>query len=153
MTLTSLCCSFLNTYFSTLLTLSWTVQCLATELSTLLHSRWQHLAHEMIALLAASASLCIPGSWVGPTYEMFWAFLVLWSMQIQELHDATRETLSNFVRTILKARLSAKTVLHCLRVLRGAATNYRIQTERRRLRTFVISVRPCTLLHFFVIHK
>ena len=30
------------------------------------------------------------------TYEMFWAFLVLWSMLIQELHDATPETLSNF---------------------------------------------------------
>ena len=34
-----------------------------------------------------------------------------------------------------------------------AATNYRIQTERPRLRAFVISVKPCTLLHFFVIHK
>ena len=74
-------------------------------------------------------------------------------MQIQELHDATRETLSNFFRTILKSPLSAKTLLHCLRVLRGNATNYRIQTERPRLRAFVISVKPCTLLHFFVAHK
>ena len=74
-------------------------------------------------------------------------------MLIQELHEATRETLSNFFRTILKSQLSAKTLLHSLRVLRGAATNYRIQTERPRLRAFVISVRPCTLLHFFVIHK
>ena len=31
------------------------------------------------------------------TYEMFWAFLVLWSMLIRELHDATREVLSNFL--------------------------------------------------------
>ncbi len=67
----------------------------------------------------------------------------------QELHDATRETLSNLFRTILKSPLSAKTSLHCLRVLRGAATNYSIQTERRRLRGFVISVKPCTLLRFF----
>ena len=76
-------------------------------------------------------------------------------MLIQELHDATRETLSNFFRTILKSPLSAKTLLHCLCVLRGAATNYRIQTERPRLRlrAFAISVKPCTLLHFFVIHK
>ena len=43
--------------------------------------------------------------------------------------------------------------MHCLRVLRGAATNYRIQTERPRLRAFVISVKPWTLLHFFAIHK
>ena len=71
-------------------------------------------------------------------------------MLIQELHDATRET---FFRTILKSPLSAKPLLHCLRVLRGAATNYRIQRERPRLREFVISVKPCTLLHFFVIHK
>ena len=34
-------------------------------------------------------------TWKSSTYEMFWAFLVLWSMLIQELHDATRETLSN----------------------------------------------------------
>ena len=74
-------------------------------------------------------------------------------MLIQELHDATRETLSNFFRTILKSPLSVKTLLHCLRVLRGDATNYRIQTEPPRLRAFAISVKPCTLLHFFVIHK
>ena len=74
-------------------------------------------------------------------------------MLIQELHDATRETLSNFFRTILKSPLSTKTLLHCLCVLHGAATNYRIQTERPRLRAFVISVKPCTLLHYFVIHK
>ena len=43
--------------------------------------------------------------------------------------------------------------LGCLCVLRGDATNYRIQTERPRLRAFAISVKPCTLLHFFVIHK
>ena len=55
-------------------------------------------------------------TWKSGTYEMFWAFLVLWSMLIQELHDATRETLSNFSRTILKSPLSAKTLLHCLRV-------------------------------------
>ena len=69
------------------------------------------------------------------------------------MHDATRETLSNFFRTILKSPLSAKTLLYCLCVLRGAATNYRIQTERPRLRAFAISVKPCTLLHYFVIHK
>ena len=74
-------------------------------------------------------------------------------MLIQELHDATRETLSNFFRTILKSPLSAKTLLHCLRVLRGTANNYHIQTERPRLRAFVISVKPCTLLNFFVVHK
>ncbi len=75
-------------------------------------------------------------------------------MLIQELHDATSwETLSNFFRTILKSPMSAKTLLHCLRLLRGTATNYRIQTERPRLRAFVISVKPCTLLHFFVVHK
>ncbi len=34
-----------------------------------------------------------------------------------------------FFRTNLKSPLSAKTLLHCLRVLRGTATNYRIQTE------------------------
>ena len=51
-------------------------------------------------------------------------------MLIQELHDATRETLSHFFRTILKSPMSAKTLLHCLRVLRGTANNYRIQTER-----------------------
>ena len=72
-------------------------------------------------------------------------------MLIQKLHDSTRETLSNFFRTILKSPLSAKTLLHY--VLHGAATNYRIQTERRSLRELVISVKPCTLLHFFVIHK
>ena len=58
-----------------------------------------------------------------------------------------------FFRTILKSPLSAKTLLHCSRILRGVATGYRIQTERPRLRAFVISVKPCTLLHFFVIHK
>ncbi len=40
-----------------------------------------------------------------------------------------------------------------LRLLRGVATGYRIQTERSRLRAFVISVKPCTLLNFFVVHK
>ena len=74
-------------------------------------------------------------------------------MLIQELYDATRETLINLFRTIFKSPLSAKTLLHCLRVLRGAATNYRIPTERRRLRVFVISVEPCILLHVIVIHK
>ena len=53
-------------------------------------------------------------------------------MLIQELHDATRETLSNFFRIMLKSPLSANTLLRCLRVLRGVATNYRIQTERPR---------------------
>ena len=74
-------------------------------------------------------------------------------MLIQELYDATRETLSNFFRTILKSPLSAKTLFHCLRVLRGDAANYRIQTERPRLLAFAISVKPCTLLHFFDTHK
>ena len=41
----------------------------------------------------------------------------------------------------------------CLIVIPGDATNYRIQTERPRLRAFAISVKPCTLFHFFVIHK
>ncbi len=61
--------------------------------------------------------------------------------------------LAIFFITILKSPLSAKTLLHCLCVLRGAATNYRIQTERPSLRAFAISVKPCTLLHFFFIHK
>ncbi len=60
-------------------------------------------------------------------------------MLIQELHDATRETLSTPV---------TQTLLHCLRVLRGAATNYRIQTERRRLRAFLISVKPAHIVAF-----
>ena len=40
---------------------------------------------------------------------MFLVFLVLQSMLIQELRDATRETLSNFFRTVLKSLLPAKT--------------------------------------------
>ena len=43
-------------------------------------------------------------------------------MLIQELHDATRETLSTPV---------TQTLLHCLRVMRVAATICRIQTEYR----------------------
>ena len=69
-------------------------------------------------------------------------------MLIRELHDATRETVGNFFRTILESPLSAKIVLHCLRVLRGAATNYHIQTERRHLREFVISVKTMLIIAF-----
>ena len=61
--------------------------------------------------------------------------------------------IEQFFRTILKSPLSAKTLLHCLCVLRAAATNYRIQTERPRLRAFAIYVKPWTLLHFFVKYK
>ena len=35
-------------------------------------------------------------TWKSGTYEMLWALLVLWSLLIQELHDATLDTLSNF---------------------------------------------------------
>ena len=56
---------------------------------------------------------CIVGwhrghTWKSSTYEMCRVFLVLQSMLIQELRDATRETLSNFFRTVLKALLSPK---------------------------------------------
>ena len=47
-------------------------------------------------------------TWKSSTYEMFLVFLVHQCMLIQELRDATRETLSNFFRTVLKALLSPK---------------------------------------------
>ena len=52
-------------------------------------------------------------------------------MLIHELHDATRDTMGNFFRTILISPLSAKTLLHYLRVLRGAATNVIIITFKQ----------------------
>ena len=78
-------------------------------------------------------------------FEGFWYFDVCWfrnCMMPLGKHWAI------FFRTILKSPLSAKTLLYCLRVLRGAATNYRIQTERPRLREFVISINPCTIVAF-----
>ena len=58
-----------------------------------------------------------------------------------------------FLTTVLKSPLSAKIIFQWLREMRGYATNYRVQTERRHLRTFVISVKLGILLYFFVIHK
>ncbi len=74
-------------------------------------------------------------------------------MLIQELHDASRETLSNFFYNRFKITPVSQNILQCLREMRGAATNYRMQTERHLLRAFAISVKPGSLLYFFVIHK
>ena len=67
----------------------------------------QKVSFLVLALHWVSESKCVDGlpanakqrrTWKSGTYEMF---LVLWSMLIQELHDATRETLRSFSRTIL----------------------------------------------------
>ena len=46
---------------------------------------------------------------------------------------------------VLNSALSAKQIVQCLREICVAATNYRIQTKRRRLRAFVISLKAGTL--------
>ena len=67
---------------------------------------------------------------------------VLWSMLIQELHDATRETLSNFIYKSFKITRQPNKLLQCLREMRVAVTNYRMQTGRRCLRAFGVGSPP-----------
>ena len=63
-------------------------------------------------------------------------------MLIQELHDATRETLSNFVYKSFKITRQPNKLLQYLREMRVAVTNYRMQTGRRSLRAFGVGSPP-----------